>query len=209
MAANASKVHYGIQDLVIYFRDTAKDADGTPAYEKGISVPGTVHMNATVQSSDSNFAADNNPNYFNMHIDKGDEYEWETANIPNAVKARMFGWALDAQGNIVRTTDGVRESFGASFRVEGDADKRYKVLYNCKAKPGNQNNETKSDNVDVQAETATITASEISIKSGDVTHRVVDYTVDEANGGTAYETIAGGTIALPVYKATATASTGA
>lgn len=177
MTASASKVHFGLEGLTIFFED-ATEQDG---YEAPTTIPGIVGFNRTAQTNSTKFYADNTT-YYVVNDDKGDEAELETAGIPKAILARMLGWYVDSKGALVRVTDGKPEHFAMAYRVEGDQAARAQVCYDCCAKVPDQSNATLGESVDVQTETITLDIVPKVING----HKTVSVTLDESDDATAF-----------------------
>lgn len=177
MPETQSKVHFGLENLTIWFESATEEG----GYEAPIHVPGVVGFNRTAQTEKSKFFADN-LTYFVTSNDKGDEGDLETAGIPKAVLARMLGWAVDTNGALVRVTDGRPAAFAMGYQVQGDADERGKVCYRCQASVPDESNKTLGDSVEVQTESVKVDIMPKVIGG----HKVVSATLDKADSPTQF-----------------------
>lgn len=184
--AEASKIHYGLEGLHIFFK-TGENTWGEPQ-----EVPGLVGFNSTAQTNSTKFSADN-ITYFVVTGDEGDEADLETAGIPKEIIAKMLGWVIDDKGVLVRISNGNPTEFAMSFQVEGDQANRRKVYYNCKAAVPDVTHSTKGESIDVQTETLKLSITAVDIDG----RKCISAIVDENDDAEAYASFFTG-----VYKPT-------
>lgn len=188
--AEKNKVRFGLSKLHIFF----KAVDG---WDEPIAVPGVTECTLNSQVKSKDFYADN-VLYFRSNADTGDEITVTTAFFPDAVKARMLGWAIDEHGALVRVTDGVPEEFAMAFQVEGDKKPRAKVIYSCIASVPNENATTKGEDIEVQTEQLNIRSKAIEVAG----HKTVDAVLNESDDPDAFATFFD-TVYVPSYATTA------
>ena len=175
-----NKVRYGLKNLHISFAAAAA-ANGTPQWEEPISIPGITECSRTSQVNSNDFYADDGL-YYRANADTGDDISVTTAYFPDAVKARMLGWAIDAHGALVRTPDGTPEEFAMAFETAGDKQRRRKVIYSCIASVPDESDTTKGENVEVKTETMSIRSKAIELGG----KKVVDAVLNEGDSPEAF-----------------------
>lgn len=165
MAEN--KVTFGLQGVHIAFV-TPTSTDALPAWDKPISVPGAVRITPTAVGDESSFYADNTV-YFRITANNGYTLEAEFANLPDAVKARMFGWVIDDNGALVEVTNGIATPFAMLFQIEGDVHARRAIYYKCTASRPAKERTTKAETVTPTTDVISITATPINLDDRMVT----------------------------------------
>lgn len=156
-----NKVTFGLDKVHIAFFDKAATA-GQPAWEVPIPIPGAVRWAPEAQGETSTFYADNMA-YFLVTSNNGYTGELEMANIPDEIKARMFGWKIDDNGMLVEIADGMPEKFALLGQVKGDKRDRRFVYYDCQAARTAKENTTKGESTEIVGETLSMTSSPIEI----------------------------------------------
>jgi phi13 family phage major tail protein len=126
----ANKVTFGLEQVHIAFVDDSSPTQ--PAWETPIPIPGAVRFTPTTVGETSTFYADNTA-YYVSNSNNGYTSELEMADVPDAVKARMFGWQIDSNGMLVEVSDGISEKFALMGQVQGDQRNRRFVHYDCQA----------------------------------------------------------------------------
>lgn len=193
--AEENKVRFGLSRLHVFF----KAAEG---WEEPIAIPGVTECTRTAQVNSNDFYADN-VLYFRANADTGDEISVTTAFFPDAVKARMLGWAIDSKGALVRTTDGSPEEFAMAFQVEGDKKPRAKVIYSCIASVPDETAQTKGENIEVQTEQLTVRSKAIDIAG----RKTVDTVLNQSDDPEAFATFFDA-VYIPAYESTQTEPAG-
>lgn len=187
--AEENKVRFGLSRLTIFF----KAAEG---WEAPISIPGVTECSRTAQVNSNDFYADN-VLYFRANADTGDEIQVTTAFFPDAVKARMLGWAIDSKGALVRTTDGTPEEFAMAYQVEGDKKPRAKVVYSNIASVPSETATTKGENIEVQTEQLTIRSKAIEVAGKNTVDAVLNQSDDPDAFATFFDNVY-----VPTYAST-------
>ena len=140
----ANKVKFGLSNVHVAFLN-----DGT--YETPIAVPGAVHLTTDPDNGDYTFWADNKK-YFVYKKKNGYTGSLEAALIPEAVRARMLGDYIDANGNYVEDADGKAESFALMAQMEGDEKARRVVWYETIASTPGSDDSTSEEDPEVSSE---------------------------------------------------------
>lgn len=148
----SNKVRYGLTNVHIAFLD---DED---AYETPVRVYGAVGLTMEPAGEETKFAADNDGNYFNRKKRNGYTGSLETALFPDAIKARMLGDRIDANGNYVEDADGTPRDFALLGQVEGDDANRRFVYYQCTASRPSNAASTAGDTITPDTETCDLVA---------------------------------------------------
>lgn len=176
---DTNKVRFGLSNWTVFKR--VADVNNAPAWDSPVHIPGVTQCTRTAQVNSTDFYADN-VLYWRGNSDTGDEITVNAALIPNEVKAWMLGWKVDANGALVRVTDGTPAEFAMAYQVEGDKTPRAKVVYSCIASIPNESNETKGESVTVQTEELVIRAKAIKVAG----HETVDSVLNKDDDAAAF-----------------------
>jgi len=153
----ANKIKYGLDQL--YFAPiTAFDATGAPTYGTPVRIPGAVSISLDPQGDSTPFHADNIV-YFVGSANNGYEGDLEVARIPDAFKTAILGFITDGNGAMIEDADAESKHFALLFQFKGDEKATRHVMFNCVATRTNVASSTKTDTVDPQTESITITAT--------------------------------------------------
>lgn len=155
-----NKVIFGLDKVHIAFFD--KTATTQPAWEAPTAIPGAVRWAPEAQGETTTFYAENMA-YFIVTSNNGYTGELEMALIPDAIKARMYGWKIDDNGMLVEVADGIPEKFALLGQIKGDKRDRRFVYYDCQAARTAKENTTKGESTEVSGETLSITSSPIEL----------------------------------------------
>lgn len=149
--SNKSKVKYNVSRLTI--TPIVNDVyETTP-----IHIPGTVGITLDPAGDSSEFYADGIP-YFTQTKNNGYTGSIEVAMFPDDVLARLMGWLVDANNNIVETTNATPLSFAMSFQIDGDVEPRaLQFLEVSLARPSVNANTTEAS-ISPETDTMSLTA---------------------------------------------------
>jgi phi13 family phage major tail protein len=156
----ANKVTFGLEQVHIAFVDDASPSQ--PAWETPIPIPGAVRFTPTTVGETSTFYADNTA-YYVSNSNNGYTSELEMADVPDAVKARMFGWQIDSNGMLVEVSDGIAEKFALMGQVQGDQRNRRFVHYDCQASRPAKERTTTSETITPATDVINLAISPILI----------------------------------------------
>lgn len=184
MAEN--KVTFGLQDLHIA-PWTALSTATAPAYEAPIPVPGAVRFTPTTVGDTTSFYADNRA-YFTVTTNNGYTFEIEIAKLPDALAAELLGWAIDDNGALVETTDGIAKHFALLAQVQGDVQNRRFVYYDCQVSRPAKERTTKTETTDITGEVLAGTASPVIVGGKSFTRAEIERTTANATDYDAFFT---------------------
>jgi len=154
----SNKVTFGFRKVHIAFFDDVN----LPTWETPSSVPGAVRWTPSVVGESSPFYADD-MTYYVVDTNNGYTAEWELANLPDVIKAKMLGWEIDDNGMIVEVADGKPKKFAIMGEVQGDQRNRRFVYYDCQASRPAKERTTKADSTTPTTDVLSITVSPIEI----------------------------------------------
>ena len=163
---NICNVHYAIQNIA---------EDGTVSFETPIAMPGAVSLSLDANGEPSNFYADGYA-YYTISNNMGYEGDLELAMVPETFRTDVLKEELDNNGVLIENSNVETANFALLFEFDGDVKKIRHVLYNCAASRPSIESQTNEDEVEVQTETLSLTATPLS--SGYVKAKTGDDTSD-------------------------------
>lgn len=123
----ANKVLFGISNLHVCTWDDSGNAPvlGTPYHQKG-----AVSMSPDEQSEKSTFWADNIAYYATF---SGGTFDGtlEVAMFDDAFKTQFLGYETLTNGGLALVKNATKPKVCIMFEVDGDAEKRRVIFYNC------------------------------------------------------------------------------
>lgn len=179
MPNTPNKIKYGLSDC--YYAVATIASDGTATYGSPKAIPGAVNLSLEPQGENSPFYADNIV-YYVTSTNQGYQGDFEMAVVPESFKKDILGYITDGKDILFENAEAEAVHFALIFRFQGDLRATKHVLYNCTVTRPTQAGATKTDTVEPQTETLTITAT--TIKNSVLGKNVVKAeTVADSNAG--------------------------
>lgn len=123
-----NKVEFGISQL--HVGTYTDDGEGNITLGSPYHQPGAVGF-APEESSEQNiFYADNSP-YWSGYSGGSLEGDLEVAKFDDAFKTQFLGYKTLADGGLANVKNSVKPNVYIAFQIEGDAESRRVILYNC------------------------------------------------------------------------------
>ena len=124
----ANKVEFGISELHVgtyTVDDQGAVTLGTPYHQ-----PGAVSFSPEEQSENNTFYADNIA-YWSGYSGGTFEGDLEVAKFSDEFKTQFLGYVELTNGGLANVKNAVKPNVYIAFQVEGDAESRRVILYNC------------------------------------------------------------------------------
>ena len=124
----ANKVEFGISELHVgtyTVDDQGVVTLGTPYHQ-----PGSVSFSPEEQSENNTFYADNIA-YWSGYSGGTFEGDLEVAKFSDEFKTQFLGYVELTNGGLANVKNAVKPNVYIAFQVEGDAESRRVILYNC------------------------------------------------------------------------------
>lgn len=123
----ANKVEFGISELHVgtYTDNNGTVTLGTPYHQKG-----AVSFAPEEQSENNTFYADNTA-YWSGFSGGTFEGDLEVAMFDDAFKKQFMGYKELANGGLANVKGTIKPNVYIAFQVEGDAEHRRIIMYNC------------------------------------------------------------------------------
>lgn len=152
----ANKVEFGISQLHIgtYTVGTGGTAVlGTPYHQAG-----AVSFSPEENSEQNTFYADNIP-YWSGYSGGTIEGDLEVAMFDDAFKTQFLGYVTLTSGGLAAVKNATKPSVYIAFQVEGDAESRRVILYNCTLGAIGRSYETIGETKEPTTETLSVTCT--------------------------------------------------
>ena len=124
----ANKVEFGISELHVgtyTVDDQGVVTLGTPYHQ-----PGAVSFSPEEQSENNTFYADNIA-YWSGYSGGTFEGDLEVAKFSDEFKTQFLGYVALRNGGLANVKNATKPNVYIAFQVEGDAESRRVILYNC------------------------------------------------------------------------------
>lgn len=123
----ANKVEFGIFNLHV---GTYTDNNGTVTLGTPYAQKGAVSFSPEEQSEATNFYADNIV-YWSGYSGGTFEGDLEVAKFDDAFKKQFLGYKELTNGGLANVKGATKPNVYIAFEVDGDAEKRRIIMYNC------------------------------------------------------------------------------
>ena len=152
----ANKVEFGISNLYVgtYTVDTTGSVTmGTPYHQAG-----AVSFSPEEQSESNNFYADN-VIYWSGYTGGTFEGDLEVAKFDDTFKTQFLGYISKGDGGLACVKNAVKPKVYIAFQVEGDAESRRVIMYNCSLGGITREYATEEDSIEPATETIAVTVA--------------------------------------------------
>lgn len=148
----------------------------TPVFGNPVSIPGAVSLSLEGNGDAQTFFIGGV--YYSISYNSRYEGELDIAMIPESFRTYALGEALDNNRVLVEKEGSRLKPFALLFEFDGDETHIRHILYNCVAKHPKITGKTKTESVEVDTETISISAESlpggvIKAKTGDSTTKAV------------------------------------
>lgn len=175
----------GCDNLVYALMKTEDTKETAPSYDTAKPAPGVMSLNINPNSSQETLFADDGPMETATTLGKI-EVEIQKNQLKTSEKADLLGHTLDSNGAIVYGDSDVPPWAAIGFRtLKSNGKYRYVWLYKGKFSEPEDNNETKGDSINFQADTISgqFTKLNYQITIGEKVIRPWKYELDEEHDG--------------------------
>jgi len=177
-----NKIKYGLKN--VYYAVATIAADGSATYDTPVALPGAVSISLEPQGDTTPFYADN-VEYWTGISNTGYEGDLEVARLTDAFKTDILGYITGGNGLVAEDANANPVHFALLFQFEGDVKATRHVMYNCTASRASAAGNTKSETIEPQTETVTITATSIYVAALETD--IVKAETNESTTSTVYD----------------------
>ena len=151
----ANKVEFGISQLHV---GTYTDENGTVTLGTPYHQAGAVSFSPEENSEQNTFYADNIA-YWSGYSGGSIEGDLEVAMFDDAFKTQFLGYVNLTNGGLANVKNATKPNVYIAFQVEGDAEARRVILYNCALGAINREYNTIEENKEPATETLGVTCT--------------------------------------------------
>lgn len=151
----ANKVEFGISELHI---GTYTDSNGTVTLGTPYHQKGAVSFSPETQSEQNTFYADNVA-YWSGYSGGTIEGDLEVAMFDDEFKTQFLGFRTLTNDGLAAVKNPVKPNVYVAFQVEGDAESRRVILYNCALGNINREYNTIEESKEPTTETLPVTCT--------------------------------------------------
>lgn len=156
MAAN--KVEFGISNLHV---GTYTDVNGTVTLGTPYHQKGAVSFSPEENSDQNIFYADNTA-YYSTYSGGSIEADLEVAMFDDKFKTDFLGYVTLTDGGLANVKNASKPAVYIAFQVEGDAESRRVILYNCSLGAISREFSTVEETIEPTTETVSVTATGVA-----------------------------------------------
>ena len=152
----ANKVEFGISNLYVgtyTVGTTGTVIMGTPYHQAG-----AISFSPEEQSENSKFYADNVV-YWSGYTGGTFEGDLEVAKFDNTFKTQFLGYITKTDGGLGVVKNATKPNVYIAFQVEGDAESRRVIMYNCSLGGITREYATEEDTIEPATETIAVTVA--------------------------------------------------
>ena len=153
----ANKVEFGISNL--YVGTYTVGTTGTVTMGTGYHQAGAVSFSPEEQSESNNFYADN-VIYWSGYTGGTFEGDLEVAKFDDTFKTQFLGYIQKASdGGLAVVKNATKPKVYIAFQVEGDAESRRIIMYNCSLGGITREYATEEESIEPATETIAVTVA--------------------------------------------------
>ena len=194
----ANKIKYGLKN--VYYAIGTPQTNGSMSYATPVAFPGAVSLSLEPQGDNTPFYADNVV-YWVGNGNTGYQGDFEVAKVIDSFKENVLGMVKDGKSVLVEDANAPIVHFALLFQFEGDVKATKHIMYNCTCTRASDAGSTKTESIEPQTETLTITAT--SVYNATLDTDIVKAEANDASDSTTY-TNWFQTVYLPVAPSTST-----
>ena len=150
-----NKVEFGISNLHVgtYVDNNGTITLGTPYHQKG-----AVSFSPEESSDQNTFYADNIA-YYATYSGGQLEGDLEVAMFDDDFKTQFLGYVALTDGGLANVKNATKPNVYIAFQVEGDAESRRIIMYNCSLGGITREYATEEDSIEPATETINVTVA--------------------------------------------------
>lgn len=153
-----NKVLFGISNLYVgTYTEVTTTAGTTVTLGTPYHQAGAVSFSPEVQSEQNTFYADNIP-YWSGYSGGTIEGDLEVAMFDDAFKTQFLGYKTLTSGGLALVKNATKPNVYIAFQIEGDAEARRVILYNCTLGDISREYSTIEESKEPQTATIAVTA---------------------------------------------------
>lgn len=185
-------VTFGLKN--VHYAKATLSTDGTWTFAKPVALPGAQEFSSDLIGSSASVYADDQV-VATLNQNAGRTITLKVTELTDEFKTDILGYKKLDNGNLVEITNAPVVTFALGIEFQGDAKARRAWFYLCTVAPINEATKSKTDSVEANSISLTITARPVNV-GGDnyATH------VTAAKGDENYDTFLTETPVIPEVK---------
>ena len=186
-------ITYGLKN-VHYSKATYNESDDSWGYATPVELKGAQEFSSDLIGGSSSVYADDQV-VATLNQNAGRTITLKLTEITDEFKTDILGYKKAENGNLVEITNAEPTTFALGFEFQGDKKARRVWFYLCTCAPINESTKSKTESVEANSISLTITARPIAIDDNNSTTNVT-----ASKGDANYDTFLTTAPSLPVIK---------
>ena len=154
-----NKVTYGFKNVhYAVVTENATEEGVSVSYGPPVKMPGGVSANLSKTITNTPISADDDAEYASITDNKGYDGDIVLLDVPDNFLVDCLGMKKLEDGSIVENESDKPKPFALLFEISGDAQKRRRCFYRCKATNPTVTTQTKGDGTTANNVTLTVSA---------------------------------------------------
>lgn len=153
-------VTFGLKN--VHYSIATQGTDGNWTFAKPVSLPGAQEFTSDLIGSSSSVYADDQV-VATLNQNAGRTITLKVTELTDEFKTAILGYKKLENGNLVEITNAEVVTFALGLEFQGDSKARRVWFYLCNCSPVNESTKSKTDSVEANSISLTITARPISV----------------------------------------------
>jgi phi13 family phage major tail protein len=187
-----NKVTFGLSN--VHYALATEGPDGSWTFGTSKRLPGAQEFASEIIGGETPVFGDDRILVV-LYSRSGVKITLKLTEIDDEFKKDVLGYQADTHGNLIEVINSETKTFALGFEIQGDVKARRVWFYLCTASPAGESSKSKTESVEANALSLTITARPIQVGTSEITH------APSYAGSDNYATYLTSSPTLPVFTA--------